>query len=266
MSVKPLAEQRVVMTGAAGRIGRVLRGGLAPQVGELVVSDRVTIDDLAPNERYTHAQLEDGEAIERLLTGADAVIHLGGVSDEASFDELEGPNLRGVFTVFEGARREGVQRVVYASSNHATGFYPTTAPLDGSEPLRPDGLYGATKAFAEGLGRMYVDRFGLECVAVRIGSFEERPSEPRHLYTWLSHGDALRLFTACLAAPAGLGFHVVYGVSANTQSWWPSARGDAHLGYAPRDDAEGLVEPATTPDRWQGGYATDPDHGGWATS
>src|SRR5262245_40008658 len=206
--------ERVLLTGAAGRIGGCLREGLRGEALELRLTDNRSIDDLADGESFVHADLEDAEAIARAVAGTQAVIHLGGVPDEAGFGVLTGPNLRGAFNVFEAARRAGVRRVVYASSNRITGFYPVDRRLDGSEPVRPDGLYGATKAFGEALGRLYADKFGLEVICVRIGSFEERPSESRHLTTWLSPGDAVRLFTACLDAP-DVGYEVIYGVSAN---------------------------------------------------
>ena len=154
--------------------------------------------------------------------------------DEAAFDVLAGPNLHGAFHVYEAARRAGVRRVVAASSGRATGFYRVGERLDGDTTPRPDGLYAATKAFSEALGRMYADRFGLEVVALRIGSFLARPLTERDLSTWLSHDDARRLVRAALTGPVD-GFLAVYGVSANTRGWWdlpPS------LGFVPVDDAE----------------------------
>jgi uronate dehydrogenase len=262
--MKDLAQQCVVLTGAAGRIGSVLRRALAPLVAELRLSDVASIGELAAGETFIAADLQDAAAIERLSAGADAVIHLGGVPGEVPFEELVGPNLRGAFAVYEAARRQGVGRVVFASSNHVTGFYDAGTPLTGAEPPRPDSLYGSTKAFGEALGRLYVDKFGLDVIAVRIGAFESRPSEPRHRAVWLSHDDAARLFTACLTVPPGLGFHIVYGVSANTGAWWPSAQGDAVLGYHPADDAADHPIPDGPGPSYQGGRFTDPSHGDWA--
>jgi uronate dehydrogenase len=198
------------------------------------------------------------------VEGVEAVVHLGGVADEGAFEELLGPNVVGVFNVFDAARRAGVRRVVYASSNRVTGFYPVEEPLTGEEPPRPDGLYGAAKAFGEAVARMYSDRFGLDAICVRIGSFEERPSELRHLHTWLSPGDAVRLFRACLSAP-DVGFLTVYAASANSGSWWdlePARR----LGYEPKDDAERFaaeIDDAVPPFRYQGDPFTAPEYGGW---
>jgi uronate dehydrogenase len=260
-----LSRQRVVLTGAAGAIGSVLRAALAARVGELVSSDLHEIDGLAANERSVPADVVDPAAVYELLAGADAVVHLGGVADEAAFATLAGPNLSGTFNVLEAARRHGVRRVVYASSNRITGCYSPEDTLTGDEPVRPDGLYGATKAFGEALGRLYVDRFGLEFVSVRIGSFEQRPHDARQLSTWLSHGDCVRVFEAALSAEGNVGFHVVYGVSANRRSWWASARGDERLGFTPVDDAEAFADGLGTfeSDRQAGPYA-EPGYGGWA--
>jgi uronate dehydrogenase len=265
MTHQTLSDQRVVLTGAGGAVGGVLRAGLAPRVRELVSSDLRDVVDLAGNERSVPADLLDARAVHELLEGADAVVHLGGVADEAPFETLARPNLDGTFNVLEAARRRGVRRVVYASSNRITGLYAPSDRLTGAEPVRPDGLYGATKAFGEALGRTYVDRFGLEFVAVRIGSFGERPEDARQLSTWLSHGDAVRVFGAALSAPPGIGFHVVYGVSANRRSWWASSGGDERLGFRPVDDAEafadglGVFESPT-----QAGPYGEPGYGGWA--
>jgi uronate dehydrogenase len=258
--------RRVLLTGAAGRIGACLRAGLRDDLEELRLTDLQEPEPApVPPETFVAADLTDAEAVSRAAEGVEAIVHLGGVADEASFNELLGPNLVGVFNVFDAARRAGVQRVVYASSNRATGFYGVDERLAGPEPPRPDGLYGATKAFGEALARMYSDRFGLEAVCVRIGSFEERPSEPRHVQTWLSPGDAVRLFRACLSAP-DIRFLTVYGASANSQSWWDLGEAARRLGYEPQDDAERFaaeIEVAGPPLRYQGDPFTAPEYGGW---
>jgi uronate dehydrogenase len=249
---------RVLITGAAGRIGTVLRAGLGDDF-DLRLSDIVAIDDAA----FVAADLTDAAAVDRIVDGVDAIVHLGGVPDEATFAEVAGPNLAGTFYVFDAARRFGVRRVVYASSNHATGMYPVGAPLDGSQVPRPDGIYGASKVWGEAVGRMFADRFGLEVVCLRIGSFRERPTQRRELATWLSHADAVRLVRAALTAP-DVGFEIVYGASDNTRRWWPLT---GALGYAPEDDAEAYaaeIADAGPEYERQGGPNTAPDHGGWA--
>jgi uronate dehydrogenase len=251
---------RVLVTGAAGRIGTVLRAGLE---FDLRLTDVVEPDGLTEAERFVPADLTDAAAVDRVVDGVDAVVHLGAVPDEAAFDELAGPNLHGTFHVFDACRRFGARRVVFASSNHATGMYPVGEPLDATWVPRPDGLYGASKVWGEALGRMFAERFGLEVVCLRIGSFRERPTQRRELATWLSHGDTVRLVRAALTAP-DVRFEIVYGASANTRAWWPLT---GRLGYAPQDDAEAYaaeIEHAGSEYDLQGGPNTAPEHGGWA--
>ena len=185
--------RRVLITGARGRIGTVLRPALRDGLEELRLSDLSAPDDLVSPETFVAADLTDQAAVQAAVDGVDAVVHLGAVPSEAAFEEIAGPNLHGAFHVFEACRRAGVRRVVYASSNHATGMYAPGEPLDGAQPPRPDGLYGASKVWGEALGRLYVDKFGLEVVCLRIGSFQPRPRERRELATWLSHADGIRL-------------------------------------------------------------------------
>ena len=252
----------MLITGAAGAIGSCLREGLRPLVDELVLTDVSAIEPEA-NERFVAADLADRDAIARVADGVDAVIHLGAVPTEAPFDDLVGPNLIGTFNVFDGARRAGARRIVFASSNHATGFYAVEQTLTGYEPTRPDSLYGVTKVYGEALGRLYVDKFGLEVVCLRIGTFADRPRQVRDLATWLSPADAVRLFAASLSAP-DVGFRVAYGASANTRRFWDLASGRA-LGYEPQDDAERYAgDLGGTPHQFQGGSFTAREAGGWA--
>jgi uronate dehydrogenase len=257
----------LLLTGAAGSIGSVLREGLRGDAAELRLTDRDTVAGLHEGETFVRAELADAGAVQAAMRGAAAVVHLGGIPHEASFDDLAGPNVHGVFNVLEAARREGARRVVLASSNHVTGMYPIAQRLAGHEPVRPDSLYGVTKVLAEALGRLYAEKFGLEVVCLRIGTFGERPRDERSLATWLSHGDAVRLVRASLTAP-GIGFLVTYGTSANTRAWWDLSPARERLGYAPQDDAERYAaevggEPAA-PTAPQGGGFAERDCGGWA--
>ncbi|MGO9908971.1 MAG: NAD-dependent epimerase/dehydratase family protein [Solirubrobacteraceae bacterium] len=249
------------MTGAAGAIASCLRDGLRPLVDELVLTD-VRVVEPEAKERFVLADLADRDAVLGAVQGVDAVIHLGAISIEKPFAQLVGPNLVGTFNVFEAARLAGASRVVFASSNHATGFYPVQRTLSGCEPTRPDTLYGVTKVYGEALGRLYVDKFDLQVVCVRIGSFAPWPRQLRELSTWLSYEDAVRLFAACLSAP-NVGFSVVYGASANTRLFWDltSAR---ELGYEPHDNAERYAgEVGDEVHELQGGAFTARDAGGW---
>ena len=257
--------RRVLLTGASGGIGSCLRPGLRDELEELRLSDRRPPEEPPTgSETFVPAELTDRAAVERAMAGVEAVVHLAAAPGELAFDELLDPNFVGTFNVFDAARRAGVRRVVFASSNHVTGFYPVDKRLAGVEPVRPDGLYGVSKVFGEALARMYSDRFGLEAICLRIGAFQERPREPSHLAIWLSHGDAVRLVRACLSAP-DISFLVAYGASANTRSWWNARAAYTRLGYEPQDDAERFADEVEGPEpERQGDPFTEPDYGGWA--
>ncbi|MDF2706186.1 MAG: NAD-dependent epimerase/dehydratase, partial [Nonomuraea muscovyensis] len=121
--------------------------------------DRVGLAAQSPAEEVRQLDLRDAEAVTAALEGADAVVHLGGVPDEAPLPELLEGNVQGTHNVLEGARRQGVGRVVLASSNRLTGFYPVSTTITVEMPPRPDGLYGVSKVAVEALGRLYADKF-----------------------------------------------------------------------------------------------------------
>lgn len=251
----------VAITGAAGRIGSVVREAMRPEVERLVLVDRVPLRSRADNEVVHTVDLRDADAVEAALAGADRVLHLGGIPDEAPLPELLTANVLGTHHVLEAARRTGTGRVVLASSNRVAGFYSVGHLTAAHEPVRPDGLYGVSKAAVEALGQLYADKFGLSVVCLRIGSFEAVPTEPRHLATWLSPRDAVGYVQAALAAPASTRFATVYAVSANARRFWelPDL---ATLDYTPVDDAEahasgipGAGEPSDPSSPQAGPYA-----------
>jgi uronate dehydrogenase len=235
---RPGAGRPVLVTGAGGRIGRVVCPGLHARGWRVRGLDRaplVGVDGLA--EPGIEADIEDATELERAVAGMDAVVHLAGIATEAPFAEILAANIDGTYRVFEAARRAEVRRIVFASSNHTVGFTPRPVDILTPEvPPRPDTYYGVSKVFGEALGRLYADRYGMAVVCLRIGSFADHPTTPRELSTWLSPSDAVRLVHAALTAPH-IDFAVVYGISANTRGWWDldSARA---LGYRPTDDAE----------------------------
>ncbi|MFK0050452.1 NAD-dependent epimerase/dehydratase family protein [Streptomyces sp. NPDC090741] len=227
----------VVITGAAGNIGSVVRRALRGEVGRLVLLDRVAIRQEAANEVVHTVDLREAPAVEAALSGADAVLHLGGLPDEAPLPDLLEVNVLGTHSVLEAARRTAVPRVVLASSNRVTGFYPTAHLTGPQDPVRPDGLYGVSKAAVEALGQLYADKFGLSVICLRIGSFEKTPTEARHLATWLSPHDAVGFSRAALTAPLSTRFATVYAVSANTRRFW-HLPAESELDYTPSDNAE----------------------------
>jgi uronate dehydrogenase len=189
------------------------------------------------------ADVTDLDAMVAATAGASAVVHLAGISGESTWPAISHANIEGTYCALEAARRSGVQRVVLASSNHATGY--TTRPGQGllteaDAPHRPDTYYGVSKVAMEGLGSLYVDRYGLDVVCLRIGSAFPEPTTVRQLATWLSPADQVNLVDAALRAPSP-GFSVVWGVSANTRNWWDLTAARA-LGYESVDDAEVYAE------------------------
>lgn len=231
---------KLVLTGAAGRLGSYLREPLAAMCDELLSTDIAEdIGTLYPNETFVQADLAEMSQIEPLLEGAEMVIHFGAVVDEAPFEELLGPNFIGAYNIWEAARRHGLRRVVYSSSIHAVGMYPKTEFIGTDVPLRPDGYYGLAKCFAENLGQMYWDKVGLEAVCLRILSAAQ-VSNTRALGSWLSYDDLIHLVTRAIDTPT-TGFSVVYGVSNNDRS--PVDNSSASfLGYRPKDNAEQFAE------------------------
>ncbi len=227
---------RLLLTGAAGGLGRELRRRLLPWCAALRVSDVADLGAAAAGEEVRPARLEDRAAMHALLDGVDAVVHLGGVSTEQPFDAILPANIVGVFNLYEAAREQRVSRIVFASSNHVTGFYAQSEVIDINRPMRPDGYYGLSKAYGENLARFYFDRYGIETVCLRIGSSFPEPKDRRMLATWLSYDDLERLVLASLSAPV-VGFSVVYGMSDNLVTWWDNTPA-RHLGYRPRDSSE----------------------------
>lgn len=226
----------ILLTGASGTLGRMLAPRLAARGYRLRLSDIAAFPDTLPDDaEFVQADLVDEPAVRALVDGTDAIVHLGGISVEKPFRQVIDANILGLTHLFEAARHQR-QRIVFASSNHAIGFYERGEMLSVTDPMRPDGYYGLSKAYGELLARMMFDKHGLESVHMRIGSCLPKPTEGRHLSTWLSHDDLERLIVAGLDAET-TGHAVVWGVSANQRSWWKDDDA-ARIGYAPQDDAE----------------------------
>lgn len=228
--------EKLLLTGAAGGLGKVLRESLKPHARRMRLSDKTPMDDARDGEEVVICDLADKKAVDELVRGCDAIVHLGGVSVERPFEEVLEANIRGVFHIYEGARRHGARRVVFASSNHTIGFHKQGEMLDAGSPRRPDSYYGLSKSYGEDLSRFYYDRYGIETACLRIGSSFPEPKDRRMLVTWLSYRDLTELVRCCLFAP-NLGHTIVYGASDNRDKWWDN-RQAAHLGFVPRDSSE----------------------------
>ena len=226
----------ILITGAAGRLGTELRRGLAPLAKTLRLNDIAEIKDLRPNEEAVICDLADEAKVIEMTRGVDAILHFGGAPHERPWDEVLNSNIRGSYHIYEGARRHGVKRVVYASSVHAIGYHELTTHIDANSPHRPDSLYGLSKCFVEDLGRLYWDKYGIESVMMRIFSSFPEPADRRMLWSWLSFDDCVRLASAALTAPT-VGFTVSFGMSDNKVKTVDNRLAN-HLGYRPQDNTE----------------------------
>lgn len=263
--------KRLLITGAGGGLGGMLRQRLGHMAEVLRLSDIAPMAPAAPGEEVVICDLADGAAVRDLVAGCDGIVHLGGISVEREFDLIEAANLRGVYNLYEAARAHGHPRILFASSNHVVGYHPQTARLGPDCPLRPDSLYGVSKAYGEAMAHLYHDKFGQETAIVRIGSCTPAPTDWRMLSTWLSENDFVALIEAVFRAPH-LGCPVIWGASDNDAGWWENTAG--HLGWRPKDNSAAHAahvhrtvprpEADASVARYQGGVFTDePIHGAW---
>ncbi|MER6944792.1 NAD(P)-dependent oxidoreductase [Nonomuraea sp. NPDC000554] len=227
---------RILMTGAAGKVGTLLRPRLAREGRILRLSDIQPLE-AGPGEEMVTADLNEEEAMATAMKGVDAVIHLGGQSREHPWADIVQANINGLHVLMEAARREGVGQLVLMGSHHAAGFH--TRPASGEDLPdyafpRPDTFYGVSKVVMEAMGSLYHDRFGMNVTVVRLGTCNEGSGDTRGLATWISPDDLTRLLEAALTAP---GYHVVWGVSDNARRWWSLDEARA-IGYVSQDDSE----------------------------
>jgi uronate dehydrogenase len=255
----------ILLTGAQGAIGSMLRRSLRRPGRRLRLLDVAPLSPLEPDEdaELISGSFLDPGVVDDACRGASAIVHLGGLSHEGySWPEYLEVNIHGTYVLAEAARKAGIKRIVYASSNHAVGFAPLRddGPVPDYQFPRPDTFYGASKAASESLLSLYHDRYGLDVVCLRIGSYRERPIDARTLWSWLSPGDCTRLVEASLTFPHP-GFRIVWGVSNNAPAAVSLEEGRA-IGYEPLDDADNYAANLTAEnDQWRdvGGRYTGPD-------
>lgn len=228
--------KRLLLTGAAGVLGRAMRPRLAGMADVLRVSDIVDLGPVADREEAMQCDLGDRSAVDRLVEGCDGILHLGGISVEDKFSKILNANILGLHNLYEAARANGMPRIIFASSNHTIGFYRQDEYLDHTMPQRPDGLYGVSKCFGEALARMYFEKFGQETALVRIGSCMERPLNHRMLSTWMSYDD-FHAMIECIFRVPRLGCPIIWGCSNNDSRWWNNDH-VSYLGWQPKDNAE----------------------------
>jgi uronate dehydrogenase len=245
--------KRVLITGAGGGIGRSLRETLRGVYPVLRLSDRVAQAPAQDGEEIDRTELSDMAAVERMVAGVDGIIHLGGISGENEWPVILEGNIVGLYNVFEAGRRAGVQRIVFATSNHAVGFYPRVEKIDHRVVPRPDSRYGVSKAFGEALASLYSDKHGIGVLCTRIGNFGVKPIDKRRLSIWISPRDYTQLVRIGLEHPE-IRYEIVYGVSRNQRSWYDNSNAE-RLGYRPQDDSEPYAEAVL---RAEAGQPADP--------
>ncbi len=228
--------KKLVLTGAAGRLGSYLREPLSKLCETFVSTDReADLGKLYPNESYVQADLTDLAAMEDILKDADMVVHFGAIGDEAPWDDILQSNIIGAYNVWEAAHRNGVKRVIYASSVHAVGMHLKTDTIGLDAPHRPDTYYGLAKCFCEDLASLYWDKRGVEAVCLRIFSCAQA-TNARSIGTWLSYDDLIHLVERSIDSPV-VGFTTVWGISNNDRAVVDNSKA-GHLGYRPKDNAE----------------------------
>jgi uronate dehydrogenase len=227
--------KRILLTGAAGGLGKVLRDRIKPWADIVRLSDVADIGEAREGEEIVKCDLSDKAAVLALMEGVDAVLHFGGISTEAPFEAIMQANILGVANLYEAVHKAGVKRVIFASSNHAIGYYRTTDTVDASMPTRPDSMYGISKCFGESMSRYYYDRFGVETVCIRIGSSFPEPINKRMMTTYFSYDDLTEMLRCSLFAPR-VGHTIVMGQSDNASTWWDN-RYASHLGYKAKDSS-----------------------------
>jgi uronate dehydrogenase len=232
--------KRLLLTGAAGGLGRMLREKIKPWTQIVRLSDIAELSVAQEGEEVVRCDLADRDAVMDLLEGVDAVLHFGGISVEAEFEPIMHANILGLANLYEAVHKQGIKRVIYASSNHVNGYYPTNELVDADMPLRPDGFYGLSKCFGEALSRYYYDRFGIETVCLRIGSCFPAPLSARMMVIFLSYDDLVELIRCALFTPR-VGHTIAFGVSDNAVRWIDDCKA-SHLGFHPKDSAQAFAD------------------------
>ena len=229
----------ILITGATGDVGSHLRRELKGKY-RLRLSDKRPLQKKEKGESFMRADISKMADALKITKGVDAIVHLGGYSVEGPWPAILQANIVGCYNVFEAARRNGVKRILFPTSNHAVGFYRRDQTIDHRVYPKPDSRYGVSKVFGEALGSLYADKYGMEVFLMRIGNVNPQPIDKRRLSIWLSPRDLAQLVSIGIDRP-GIRFEIVYGISGNKRAWYDNANA-ARLGYRPQDDSEPFAE------------------------
>lgn len=231
---------RLLITGAAGGLGSELRKRLQNWQTNLRLSDVAPLSQAQNGEEVVQCDLADMQAVVNLVKGCDYIIHLGGVANEYHYEPILQANIMGIYNLYEAARQAGVKRILFASSNRATGSYDRATTIDTAQPFRPDSFYGVSKAYGETVARYYFDKYGIETACVRFGSCFAEPKDKRMLATWMSYDDMERMVKRIFEIKT-LGFKTLYGVSNNKGVFWDNHLTD-DLGWQPQDSSDDFAK------------------------
>ena len=262
----------ILLTGAGGGVGQMLRPYFAKAGVRVRLSDQTVLSDLLPNETFMLANLADAKATEAIAEGIDGIVHLGGYSVEGPWGTILQSNIEGCYNMYEAARVHGVARLIFASSNHAVGFYERAQTIGTDLKVRPDSRYGVSKVFGEALGALYSDKFGMRVTNLRIGNVGLAPLDRRRMAIWLHPEDLFQLIGIGLTHP-DIRYETVYGMSDNATAWWDNRRA-TELGYRPlhrsEDFAAKIMAVTEVSDeiteRYQGGTFCSLEHPGLAAA
>ncbi|MBI1244368.1 MAG: NAD-dependent epimerase/dehydratase family protein [Alphaproteobacteria bacterium] len=233
--------KRVLLTGAAGDVGRRITPMLKAAYGDVVLSDLKEPSD-THGLSFVKADLADFAQVAAAVRGVEGIVHLGGYSVEGPWESILSANIVGCYNLFEAARQAGTKRIIFASSNHAVGFYPRSTTIPHDVTVLPDSRYGVSKAFGEALGAMYAMKHGMKVTALRIGNVNDTPLDLRRMAIMLHPEDLMQLIRIGLDHP-DIAFEVFYGASNNSRAWWDNSRAKA-LGYRPKYDSEAKLDAA----------------------
>ena len=225
----------ILITGAAGDVGTHLRRELARKY-RIRASDLRDLKVKFKDQQFMRADISKFADALRITKGVDAIVHLGGYSVEGPWQGILNANIVGCYNVFEAARRNGVKRILFPTSNHAVGFYRRDRTIDHRVYPKPDSRYGVSKVFGEALASLYADKYGMQMFCMRIGNVNPVPIDTRRLSIWFSPRDLAQLVSIGIEHP-DIRFEIVYGVSGNTRSWYDNSNA-TRLGYRPKDNAE----------------------------